>query len=1028
MKKIFTLFFALFTFAFFANAQQVTIILEAHDVWEDGSGYQLLLDADHNTYGTIIPATGPLSTSGDVPASVYAEFEYTVPANADGSLTTTNMVYDGSVTITIPAGTYDFCVTNPTPDDCMWIAGGESRQDDYVFSEEYIYHFTVARQGQGDAVTIVMTPATDDPTIMVTPTDIEMTAAIGGTAIDGASVTGYNLTSDITVSASAPFAVGLTSATAGPTATISSNGGVFFITYSPTTAETESGTITLTSGTATATINVTGIAIDCNDAPIPYFTDFTNDAMNQCWTIVDANNDDKTFSFDTGNGYAIYVYDTLNNANDWLISPVFQLGNTATAAFDYATGGYTTEKYSVYVIGDGQTYANATLVLPTQNVTNTSWETQYVDLSNYANQSIKVAIKCESDADDYLFGITNFNVFDEVPSSMELSAAALNYGTVPAGDTRTAMIEISTINVNEDINITTAAPFGVSYNGSNFTSSVTIPANTELTVVDTFYVQFAPTAAGNFNDMVIVSTSTISDTIELTAIGIECNVITNFPFNENFEETSLTRGCWTILDANNDGSTFSFYDGLARCKWHSTNDADDWLISPQITFTGSQIATLDYWAGSANWNPETFQVFAINEETNIALTAEIDVTNTSAENLTIDLSSLNGTYKIGIHCISEHDMYYLYIDNFNISDASEPSLTVNPTSMTFSTAVGTASSAITANVTGLALANDITVSAPANFEVSTDNSTFAASATITAATGLSTQALLYVRYNPAAAGSHTGIVTLTSGTASASINVTGSAIDCSTATNLPFFEDFEDEELNECWTLIDNDGDGKNWYILHNTATTTYVTHSGEGIMTSASYQGAVLTPDNWLITPAINLSENATLSFWVAGQDPSYASEVFSVYLSTTGTSINDFNVTLLDHQTATGEMTEYTANLSAYTGSNVHIAFRHHDVSDMFRLNLDDVSVTAGVGINEVDNTTVNVYPNPAHNYINVNATSNISNIEVYSIAGQKVADFTANGAQTVINTSELSNGLYIMRINTENGTINKKFSVAR
>ena len=40
----------------FANAQgDVTIILEAHDVWKDGSGYQLLLDKDHNTYGTVIP-------------------------------------------------------------------------------------------------------------------------------------------------------------------------------------------------------------------------------------------------------------------------------------------------------------------------------------------------------------------------------------------------------------------------------------------------------------------------------------------------------------------------------------------------------------------------------------------------------------------------------------------------------------------------------------------------------------------------------------------------------------------------------------------------------------------------------------------------------------------------------------------------------------------------------------------------------------------------------------------------------------
>ena len=153
MKK-FLAIFAL-CFAVFAAKAQVTIILEAHDVWEDGSGYQLLLDADATAFGTIIPATGPLTSSGDADDATYAEFEYKVPANADGVLTTQNMVMDGDVTITIPAGTYDFCVTNPTPNDRVWIAGGDNaRQDDYVFQDGYTYHFTVAREGSGDAVTI----------------------------------------------------------------------------------------------------------------------------------------------------------------------------------------------------------------------------------------------------------------------------------------------------------------------------------------------------------------------------------------------------------------------------------------------------------------------------------------------------------------------------------------------------------------------------------------------------------------------------------------------------------------------------------------------------------------------------------------------------------------------------------------------------------------------------------------------------------------------------------------------------------
>ena len=117
MKKLLAIF--MLCFAFFAAKAQVIVILEAHDVWGDGTGYQLLLDADATAYGTIIPETGNLSSSGDVPDATYAEFEYKVPENADGSLATSNMVFDGSVSISIPAGTYDYCVTNPSPDDKM---------------------------------------------------------------------------------------------------------------------------------------------------------------------------------------------------------------------------------------------------------------------------------------------------------------------------------------------------------------------------------------------------------------------------------------------------------------------------------------------------------------------------------------------------------------------------------------------------------------------------------------------------------------------------------------------------------------------------------------------------------------------------------------------------------------------------------------------------------------------------------------------------------------------------------------------
>jgi hypothetical protein len=152
-----------------------TITFTVPDVWDDGTGYQMLLDADANTYGTIIPETGGLTEGGDVPADTYAEFEYKIPANADGALTTDNTLINQTVTIQIPAGTYDWCVTNPTPGDRVWIAAGNGnvggRQDDFVFEPGMTYEFTVGLYGTSDGVELTATPPMGDWVVVenVTP-------------------------------------------------------------------------------------------------------------------------------------------------------------------------------------------------------------------------------------------------------------------------------------------------------------------------------------------------------------------------------------------------------------------------------------------------------------------------------------------------------------------------------------------------------------------------------------------------------------------------------------------------------------------------------------------------------------------------------------------------------------------------------------------------------------------------------------------------------------------------------------------
>ena len=178
--------------------------------------------------------------------------------------------------------------------------------------------------------------------------------------------------------------------------------------------------------------------------------------------------------------------------------------------------------------------------------------------------------------------------------------------------------------------------------------------------------------------------------------------------------------------------------------------------------------------------------------------------------------------------------------------------------------------------------------------------------------------------------------------------------------------------------------------------------------------------------------SSGATLTFYVAAQDASYANEHYGVYVSTTGT--NPSNFTLLYEEDldadggprAGGTWKQKHVNLP-YGNQTIYLAIRHFNCEDMFLIDIDDFSVTAGVGVenHEMDAT---IYPNPANNVLNINANSNINRVEVYNMMGQMVGSYTANDMNTQINTTSFANGVYTVKISTENGTTTTKFTVAR
>lgn len=169
-------------------------------------------------------------------------------------------------------------------------------------------------------------------------------------------------------------------------------------------------------------------------------------------------------------------------------------------------------------------------------------------------------------------------------------------------------------------------------------------------------------------------------------------------------------------------------------------------------------------------------------------------------------------------------------------------------------------------------------------------------------------------------------------------------------TSLPLNESFEGGVVPpQCWSSIDNDGDGHNWFVSgegHNP-------YEGSYAAVSASYDNdeGVLTPDNWLVSPQIDVnSDDVELKYWIKAQSADWAEEYYSVLISTNSNSVGDFSV-LFSETLSSDVWKEVSVPIAGYSGQNIYVAFRHSDCTDQFQIVLDKISITASVDL-EPDN----------------------------------------------------------------------------
>ena len=256
-----------------------------------------------------------------------------------------------------------------------------------------------------------------------------------------------------------------------------------------------------------------------------------------------------------------------------------------------------------------------------------------------------------------------------------------------------------------------------------------------------------------------------------------------------------------------------------------------------------------------------------------------------------------------------------------------------------------------------------------------------------------------------------------------------------TAQTVVFEENFDEiTTLPLGWENIDADGDGFTWSIVQ------IQDNGGNPVFTpllrSASWNGnaGALQPDNWVITPAIDLTSyttgDITLNYHIGAVDANWDAENYTVYVGTSNdpevllTSDLTFNEPTLD---GTNEPTLRSMDISSMAGQTIYVAFRHHETSDQFTIELDNIQVVVdNLSVSDVNSNARGsvVYPNPVNELVNIRLSEGFdtakTKVTITNVAGQQVGSYDFNA---VLNLSKLPAGAYIMSITDGVKTESKK-----
>ena len=637
-------------------------------------------------------------------------------------------------------------------------------------------------------------------------------------------------------------------------------------------------------------------------------SNYPNHTMPYCWSFLNMSSSSSSYPMaflSTNSGYPVsgncLFFRSSSTTPIYAIMPEFVINGTAELVFKYRNESVSSYNGTLYVgVMTNIMNENSFIVLDTCAQISTITEKGLYIADTLLTDGARIAFRYSGgSSDNYYLSIDDI-MLRLAPTCMPVSDLAVDSVT-------TESITLSWTSESENFTII------------NMANDSIVGTTSDLT-----YVVENLSASTNYTFGVIVNCDDDhSDTVTISA-NTACADVTVFPFTESFEGTDL--GCWTsegqstwTVGAGNYSVTTAYFGNKNAKIGHNVTGDVTKLISPVLT-TEEEVSALKVTFAhvQSRWSSDVDVhrvLYRTSEEGdwNEAVSYIEEITS-----WTVDSVMLPGnTYQIAFEFIDGYG-YGVGIDSVVIS-TFDGNFCWPATSLTVDDEATTANS-VTITWEGTA----------ANYSIYNGQ-------TVVATTTDNT----YTLTNLAANSTYViGVRALCSAEDSSDLVTVLAHTLCGAITEFPYEQTFDAEP--SCWTKIDADGDGYNWYVPN-----------GYSSIQSASWVSPAtpLTPDNWLITPQISLPATGSYEVtWTAmAQDQDWPMEHYGIFISTTGnTDTSDF--TMIQEWTLGSGAFNPVIDLSAYAGQDIYLALRHFNCTDVFRISIDDFIIREQPGANQV------------------------------------------------------------------------------